>query len=299
LAEGVYAAIMQILGIRIRLVLGSSLLALIFASPAVAAPKKPQPVPPAPVYNWNGFYVGGNAGGTWSDSNVTVSSSPVFNALPFAGGPAVQATITSLANFAAPVGKASFIGGAQIGYNQQVDPRWIAGVEADIQGIASPTRTATSGGSLVVAGFPQSIVQSAAVSSGVDYLGTVRGRLGYLVTPTLLVYGTGGLAYGGARANTNITQALVPNSITTGVWSGTGGFSDTRVGWAVGSGLEWMIFSKWSAKVEYLFYDLGSVTYAASPLVTIAAGGPFTVNTLQSSTRFDGQIVRGGLNYHF
>jgi outer membrane immunogenic protein len=81
----------------------------------------------------------------------------------------------------------------------------------------------------------------------------------------------------------------------------TGSFSDTRLGWTVGGGLEWMISPNWSFKAEYLYYDLGSVTYALSPLVTtsnIPGEGPTSVVNPQSTTRFNCQIARVGVNFH-
>jgi outer membrane immunogenic protein len=263
-----------------------------------APPYFPPPPPPPPM--WTGFYVGLNAGGTWSESNsITSTSAPIFNA-GVGGAQPFQATITALSNFISPVGKnGGFIGGGQVGYNWQFASAFVMGVEADIQGVAGSRGSAVISGALLIPGFAQSTAQIASVSRSVDYLGTVRGRIGYLVTPTLLAYGTGGLAYGGVNANTTITQALIPNSISTPVWFGGNSFSNTRAGWTAGGGLEWMFIPNWSAKVEYLYYDLGSVTNQGSPLVTLLGATPFTFNALQSSTRFNGHIVRAGLNYHF
>jgi len=69
-----------------------------------------------------------------------------------------------------------------------------------------------------------------------------------------------------------------------------------------GGGFEWMYAPGWSVKVEYLYYDLGSVNYSAGS--AIGTGGPlFDVTTFtiasQASTRFNGNIVRAGLNWHF
>ncbi len=261
--------------------------------------KAPPPPPPPPPPMWTGFYVGLNAGYTWSSGNtVNVSSFPIFNT-GGAGSPQFQATITALSTFNAGVNNSGFIGGGQIGYNWQFMNNFLAGVEADIQGIAGSNNTATLAGALVIPGFAQSTGSIATVNRSLDYLGTVRGRLGWLFTPTLLVYGTGGLAYGGVTSNAGIFQALIPNSITTPFWGGAGAFSDTRVGWTAGGGLEWMFMPNWSAKVEYLYYDLGNVTYAVSPLATISGGTLFTFNAVQAQTRFDGNIVRAGVNYHF
>ena len=63
-----------------------------------------------------------------------------------------------------------------------------------------------------------------------------------------------------------------------------------------------MFWPNWSAKVEYLYYDLGSVAYTLSPLATVASlPGPtvFTVAASRATTSFNGNIIRAGLNYHF
>jgi opacity protein-like surface antigen len=78
-------------------------------------------------------------------------------------------------------------------------------------------------------------------------------------------------------------------------------FSDTRAGWTAGAGIEWMIFQRWSVKAEYLHYDLGSVTYNGQlgPVNTVAPFGNYFVNNAASTTRFNGDIVRAGLNYRW
>jgi outer membrane immunogenic protein len=207
-----------------------------------------------------------------------------------------------LATFFAGTGNnGGFIGGGQIGYNWQFYNSFVAGVEADIQGIASSNSTVNfASGAInpVFPGFP--ILQFGTASRSLDYIGTVRGRLGWLFTPTLLVYGTGGLAYGGVRTNVSITQLVLNDPNIANPYFGTGSFSDTRVGWTAGGGLEWMFMPNWSAKVEYLYYDLGTVSYALSPLVNIQNNGTiFSSAFPQAQTRFNGNIVRAGVNYHF
>ncbi len=95
----------------------------------------------------------------------------------------------------------------------------------------------------------------------------MRGRAGWLFTPTLLVYGTAGFAYGGVQA-----------------WS----YTNTRTGWTAGGGLEWMFAPRWSAKVEYLYADLDS-------------GGTTGGFGWNWGYHFHPQlnIVRAGVNYHF
>jgi outer membrane immunogenic protein len=218
------------------------------------------------------------------------------------GGPELAAAITTLSNFNAPVHDNGFIGGGQIGGNWQVGQVWVAGIEADIQGRAGGQGTHAFTSSAGIAGFPaNSVTQSALLSRELDYLGTVRGRLGFLLG-NVLFYGTAGLAYGGVSASTSITQSLLgaPSGITPPTWTGTGATSGTLVGWTGGGGAEWMFLRNWSTKVEYLHYDLGARTYAVSPLITNATGlGPFTTNAVQSNARFNGDVIRAGLNYHF
>jgi len=242
--------------------------------PSRKAPILPPP-PPPPL--WTGFYVGLNAGYSWEErSNVAISTSS-----PFLGSALVGT---------AGLGSSSdgFIGGGQIGYNYQFGNSFLVGIEADIQGLASNKGAGAS--SFSTAG-PWAGLNSA--SKSIDYLGTVRGRIGYLVTPTLLLYGTGGLAYGQA----NVTGATVQ---TVGAFSGSTSvsFSDTRVGWAAGGGAEWLFLPQWSAKVEYLYYDLGTVS-AANQLSVSNGAATVPIGVTQASARFTGHVVRAGVNYHF
>jgi outer membrane immunogenic protein len=302
-----------------KLLLSGVALAALAVGPALAAdlpitvaPRYMPPPPPIPVFSWTGFYVGLNVGGTWSDQNsINVVSSPFAN---FGLGPGNYAASSAVgATGSVPVGgNGGFIGGAQIGYNWQFSPVWLYGLEADIQGVASQTQSgtiATAVGPFPFFGSPEVLSTQITSSKQLDYIGTVRGRLGYLFTPTLLVYGTGGLAYGGVKASTSINQSnndcvFFPTICIQGAASTAGLLSETRVGWTAGAGLEWMFAPRWSAKVEYLFYDLGSsVTFNNGALAFGSggfpgAGGPSVV-TSQSSVDFQGQIVRVGVNFHF
>jgi outer membrane immunogenic protein len=288
----------------IRRILLASAGALALAGTALAADLRP---PPPPVFvpppSWTGFYAGLNAGGTWS--GVNNGSTATANLDPFSGliGDAIyNSTSAALATTNTPLHPtAGFIGGGQIGYNYQFYNSFLAGVEADIQGTSSDFRAQGVFSQAAVpgfAGFP--ISQDIASSQSVDWLGTVRGRLGYLFTPTLLVYGTGGFAYGQTNSTTSITQFVsnapaLPNSYGT-----FGRFSNTRTGWTAGGGLEWMFFPNWSFKVEYLYYNLGSAHYSDGVLSNFNSGGVlFTQGLPVSKASFNGNIVRVGVNYHF
>ena len=288
--------------------------------------KAPPPPPPPPPPLWTGFYVGLNAGGTWSQSNsVYTSSFPVAGfgdtALNTGSASYLASSMALGASGNVSTGNnGGFIGGGQIGYNWQFYNSFVVGVEADIQGIASSSSNAARANVLSLGGDPFFVsgtgpdLLATTISSykQLDYIGTVRGRLGYLVTPTLLVYGTGGLAYGGVSLRTSIFQGNTdcanfgaPPCFTPAAFGGSS-FSDTRVGWTAGAGLEWMFWPNWSTKVEYLYYDLGNVTVAngvlANSFNAVPFGGTSTLLAAaasQSRTRFDGHIVRVGVNYHF
>jgi outer membrane immunogenic protein len=277
----------------------------VLAADLTRPPPPPVYVPPAPPPLWTGFYIGLNAGGTWSSNNtVDVDTVTAFNnvAVLSALG-ATFAPASALGTTAdLPIGSSGgFIGGGQVGYNYQFGPSFVAGIEADIQGIASSQGSSSLFRVTPRIGFPGDNVDSLlSASKRADYIGTVRGRLGWLVTPTFLVYGTGGLAYGGTSSNTSIFSAEVPNTGSTSV-TGFGSESTTRVGWTAGGGVEWMFLPNWSVKAEYLYYDLGTVTYSNGRLTSFLTGTSTLtfINVSQSSVRFNGNIVRAGLNYHF
>ena len=107
------------------------------------------------------------------------------------------------------------------------------------------------------------IITNIYASSEVDWLGTVRGRMGFLATPAMLIYGTGGLAYGSVSSDFVMTQS---HAVSNTFGSLAASLSDTRAGWTVGAGFEWLFAPNWTARVEYLYYDLGDVTYNAGVL---------------------------------
>jgi outer membrane immunogenic protein len=223
----------------------------------------------------------------------TLSGVAIAGIQSFADAVAASATdVLSLRN-------SGFIGGGQVGYNLQFANSWLVGIEADIQG----TGARSSAGAIrivPVAGVPPSILQvqsNISVNNAVDYLGTVRGRLGFLVTPALLIYGDGGFAYGGVHEGVGIVATGPPTGEGTSLAFGS--FTNTRPGWTAGGGLEWMVSPNWSVKAEYLYYDLGRLTFGAGGLTHFSAGPALFTDLPVASTRFDGHIVRVGLNYHF
>jgi outer membrane immunogenic protein len=254
----------------------------------------------APPPQWTGFYLGGNAGGTWSSNNDVDTTA--FLVTEAAGFDSLTNTSALLANTRIPVRIGGFIGGGEWGYNYQWN-NWVFGVEGDFQGIASSERTGTLFTQATAFGTAVgdiAVNQLAAASRRLDWLGTDRGRIGFLIWPTFLVYGTGGLAYGETETSAAIGQIAVSPVIPIASTIAFGTFNQALAGWTAGGGIEWLFLPNWSLKVEYLYYDLGRVTFGLSPLTHTAVGvAPLTVTDNLASTRFNGNIVRAGLNYHF
>ncbi|MFZ5691219.1 MAG: outer membrane protein [Pseudomonadota bacterium] len=201
--------------------------------------------PVVTAYNWSGFYIGGNVGYGWGETDT--------NNL-FGFGPATAK-------------QDGFFGGGQIGWNWQAPgSNWVWGVEVDSQWANMKDSATVAGGGIVANGF-----------SELNYFGTARLRLGY-AWDRAMFYGTGGVAWG-----TNEIGA----SVAFGPWPAGSSSSNTHVGWTVGAGVEWALLDNWSAKVEYLYLDLGNQDYFGGP----AAGG------------FDADVtahtVKVGLNYRF
>jgi outer membrane immunogenic protein len=251
-----------------------------FAGSALAADlpsqKGPPPayLPPPPLMTWNGFYAGVNVGYGFSGSNGSVNG--------FETGPV---GFTGEAWSYPQPNLNGVIGGGQIGYNWQFANSFVAGIEADIQG--ADLSGASSGVSTLDS--TGSYLAGLATRQRLDWFGTVRGRLGYLFTPTLLVYGTAGFAYG--QGSSHFAYADTTGSVAAGFES------DTRTGWTAGGGLEWMFAPNWSAKVEYLYTDLGRGQGFAAPEFAAGALNGFAVTQSPVQNRF--HTVRAGLNYHF
>lgn len=251
-----------------RILLASTALAFI-AGPALAADlpsREPAPAPQTftapPVFTWTGFYAGVNAG--WTQNELDVRNRG-FTGVPGA----------SYNPFSAK--SSGFIGGFQVGYNQQFD-MFVAGVEADLSYLGN--RRASGSTAIIPAGNG-----AVSGSSRLDWLGTVRARAGVAVDQVFL-YGTGGLAFGNPDQRLTLTNAA-------GTVTHRGTSSDTRVGWTVGAGAEIAVMNNLSFKAEYLYYDLGRSTVTANG-VGVNAG-------TSNSARFEnnGHIVRAGMNYRF
>jgi opacity protein-like surface antigen len=270
-----------------------------FAAPAFGADLPPEA---PPVFTWSGFYAGFNNGYAWRDSGAfNTSAVNLFEtpALPVLPGKLWGAASALGATGSVGTRLNGFFSGGEAGYNWQFSDRFVAGLEADLQGAG--VRGGGGFQTLTPAAISPPFVAatSVTINRSLEYFGTVRGRLGYTVTPTLLFYATGGLAYGGIATSTVVRQSLTPSLLLSA--GAKSDFFDNRVGWTLGGGVESALTGDLTAKLEFLYYDLGAANIAfpnSSPLIHTAVVGAGQVgDAISSSTRFDGFVVRAGLNY--
>ena len=246
--------------------------ALAFAAD-MRAPARAPVVAPVAAYNWTGWYVGAHLGGAWSD--VTASDTPIPSAA------VANQPFLSFDN-----GDSGIIGGAQLGYNWQLAPNWVIGVEADFSWTSLKGST-TYAPVPVVVGVPLA-GSTETMSTNIDWVGTVRGRLGYAWDRTML-YVTGGFAYGSVQYN---SVAIFPGGSVYGFNSDT-----TRTGYTIGGGLEHglsMFGGNWTVRVEYLYYNLEGTSGTSFGVPSTApVGSAYLWDDIEL------HVVRAGLNYRF
>jgi outer membrane immunogenic protein len=241
--------------------------------------KQVAPAPPPECdFTWTGFYAGINGGYGWGSGDTS------FRPLPDA------VTFFDLEPQSLSPDPNGFIGGGQVGFNWQWNRWLVLGVETDFQG-SDMEGSETRFGFNDITGTPNFAAPDSFITAHerMQWFGTARGRIGFAPLCRLLIYGTGGLAYGNIdySANTNFE-----NGITYPV-----NFTQTNLGWTVGGGLEYAIGHHWSVKAEYLYYDLGDECRTQQQLFFGAAtGSAFAVHYNFENT---GNIVRGGLNFKF
>jgi len=243
-----------------KLFLTSVAAASLAASSAIAADlpsRKIAPVAPvmtvAPVFSWTGLYAGVNGGYGFSANGSKVKSS-VYAARPGRPGRSVRSDR-----------KGGFVGGGQLGYNYQIGSV-VVGLETDIN--YADLRQRVNAGRYDA-------------RTRVNWFGTVRPRIGFLPTERLMVFGTGGLAYG--DVSTKAERGAV-NFVRSGK------DSKVRVGWTLGGGLEYALTDNVSLKGEYDYVDLGSKKLRLAGVGGVSDGA-------SRKTQF--HVIRAGLNYRF
>jgi outer membrane immunogenic protein len=213
-------------------------------APAFVAPT------PAPAFSWSGCYVGANVGGAWAHQSANTLN-PTINAAEFQAPDFVT------------LNGAHVIGGGQIGCNYEFNSV-VAGFEGDFSGThLSSTAIGPNnfpGGAPVGTG-------SITFSRTVDWLASIRGRLGYAVVPNVLLYATGGGAWARASYFGFDVFSTCPNC-------GTASFGATRFGWVAGGGVEWEVWNNVILRAEYLHYSFAGASSIApidAPFVGSAA----------------------------
>jgi outer membrane immunogenic protein len=210
------------------------------------------PLPvPALGYTWTGCYVGVSGGGAWGHSDQ------------IAGGPFATGSVTG-----GGYNVSGGLVGGGLGCNYQVS-QWVFGVDGDISWVDK------SGSTNEVAPFNPAAV----VGTQEHWLATVRGRIGFTPFERWLLYVHGGFAAAGVEA-TLVSPVAGSQSQT-----------QNRDGWTAGVGVETAFWHDWSAKLEYLHVDFGSLGYfnpSPAPTVNIRSDVPLT-----------NEIVRAGINWHF
>jgi len=242
----------------------TGLLALV-AAPAFAADMAVKAPPmAAPVFTWTGFYAGLNLGGSWMNNDATYLQ-------PTAGGFG-----------AATMQSSSVLGGGQVGANWQVG-MFMLGAEADFDGrhINADTGIAPFGGAA------RALVN---LSQTENWIGTVRGRFGWATGAQgrILIYGTGGVAYGDIQ-HSYLQFAATGQSL--GASSST-----TSTGWTPGLGLEFAVWNNLTVGIEYLHYDLGN-TSLGIPVATAVGGVVFPPSSASFADKSD--MLRVKFNWLF
>jgi outer membrane immunogenic protein len=253
----------------------------VIALPALAADmperrivKSPVFAPP-PMFTWTGVYVGLNAGYGFGEQKTTTIGTAGFSALAPLG----------IAPVSLNTGGNGFMGGAQAGANFQFGSI-VTGLEADVQYV-DQAKTARFTGNPVLG-----TALTTSASSELKWLGTLRGRVGF-AADRLLVYGTGGLAFGEVEASGSVTGVAAPAL----AWTGSN--KATKTGWAAGGGVEYAFTDNISLKAEYLYYDLGRSTFTASGNAAVRGTAALNGVDYVGRTETKGSIVRGGVNYRF
>jgi outer membrane immunogenic protein len=247
--------------------------------PTMAADlKAPAYKAPLELWSWTGVYVGANAGYSWgrSGTDLTVNNSNT-NAYLF----------TTNSTFDLRGGDV----GVQIGVNWQ-SGIWVGGFEADLQatgergsaGFTCPAGVCSTSTAVPAA----SRILSGSISQKIAWFGTLRGRLGVTITPTILAYGTAGIAYGEVYSDGTLSGVGAAGPVFNTFSSSD---STTKTGWTAGFGVEARLWDNWTGKFEYLYVDLTRFSVTG---VLPTNAPPVSVTY---SSRVNDSIVRVGLNY--
>lgn len=229
---------------RLSIAAGAALLLAMGTGAAVAADAL-APVEAAPAFSWTGGYIGVQAGYGWGDGRSEFTNGDYGVTDPD-----------------------GFLGGAYIGYNQQLANNVVLGVEADFAwaGMNADGRNFHANGDP----FPDTNI----ATHKLDWSGAVRARLGYAFD-RFLPYVAAGVAFGDVtfRDRGELSGEYVDDS-------------NTHVGWTIGAGAEYAFTDRITLRGEYRYSDFGSEKFPAG----VALAG---------TTKLETHDIRFGLAYRF
>jgi outer membrane immunogenic protein len=257
------------------------LIALTGANCATAADLYYKAPVAVPVYNWTGFYIGGNVGGAWGNFDPTTST--VFSPVGYFATSSVPAINAAGIQSSKPSG---VTGGFEAGYNWQIR-NFVVGVEGDIEALS--LSNSVSSGAVYPCCAPTAFTVTSNVST--TWLATIRGRLGYAVN-NWLFFVTGGAAFTDLRGNFAFSDTFANAAESAS-------FSDTKTGYTVGGGVEAGLWGNWSVKGEYLYANFGTLSASSTNLTAFAPAIAFPSNVFTHSLDLKANIARAALNYRF
>jgi outer membrane immunogenic protein len=215
--------------------------------------------PPSPAYaplpTWTGCYLGANIGGAFGQTDFTRVG---------------QGNVTLNDNFGSQ-SPSSVVGGGQMGCDYQVS-QWVFGVQGLIDA------TDLNGSNVIPVPFSETFT----IDNKNEWYATVTGRIGYTVTPWVLLYGKGGVAFA-----ENKMAVFGPTFLSETA-------NADRTGWTAGAGVEWMFRPNFSVFAEYQHLDFGSKDVVFTPAPGTVGGGGDIISTKQQI-----DTVMAGVNYHF
>ena len=273
--------------------------AALMATPAIAAdvtlPVKTPPVAPAPaVSGWTGFYLGADAGLSATDSKWTATN--FVNQVLVAGVP--TGTVTGLnptLTSQAPLNMQSGRFGGYLGYNWQFAPHWLVGIEGDLGWTGHTGKLPGFG---LLATGPNALPVGADLSERTTWDASARLRLGFLVTPTSLVYATGGFAWQHQEATFSCSSPITCNGAAGNLQPFSFTAASNRPGATVGGGVEMKLAPNWVGRAEYRYTDYKSFSATGTELLPLAPPAVVT-NTPTYSVHLHNSLFTLGLAYEF
>jgi outer membrane immunogenic protein len=234
--------------------------------PPMAPPPRAPAVyyPPPPIYNWTGFYIGGNLGAAFTNGSFSDTLGSTFSSS----------------------NTTSFIGGGQVGVNYEFWGGVVIGAEAMFDWLSNNQNTVTAS---LIPGAAAGTTAAATLNN--RWLTTATGKLGYAWN-TVLLYGKGGGAWVGA-SNSGATLSSPIPAINGSVLPVSG--PSSQFGWTAGLGVEWAFAGNWSARAEYDYIGLQNQTYTVTGIPLLAG----VTNDSVSSSNRNIQMITAGLNYKF